>query len=493
MSARVLLAFDLGTTRLKVAAFDEGGRLLGRETARHTEHSAVIDGFEQRWQDPDEWWNNAWLLTGRLLASPALDGAEVAGIGLSGRGNGFVAVDSKGAVLTPSWSDRRHIDELAALQEWRQQGYHLSNYGAGMISKWRWLEANAPQAAAQTSRLLYAKDFLAYRLTGDAVTDPTSGPDRDDFAEETVAALELPRELLPRVAMPWALAGEVTENAAAALGIPAGTPVAVGGHDGICANVGAGAAAVGTYAITIGTHAVVRAVTAEHPTDAYRFYGMPPGRHIIGGNAVMAGRAADWFLDTWANNPDEATRPDVFRQLDGEAAEVAPGSEGVRFLPFLAGQVAPELRPGASGAFLGLHASHGRAEMFRSVLEGGAFAIRAIFEQVQGWCGDPSVVRFTGSGATSLLWSQMIVDALRYPVEATDGAVEARGAAMYLAVALGMYADIDEAAAEMVYVSQLLEPEPANADRYDALYEDWQRVNDALRPLDERELKTGHL
>ena len=493
MSTRVLLAFDLGTTRLKVAAFDERGRLLGRETARHDEHRAVVDGLEQSWQDPEEWWSNASHLTRRLLASPALDGAEIAGIGLSGRGNGFVAVDAGGAVLAPSWSDRRHIEELAALQEWRQQGYHLSNYGAAMIAKWRWLQANAPQVAERTSNLLYAKDFLAYRLTGEAVTDPTSGPDRDDFAPETIAALDLPRSLLPRVTMPWALAGELTESAAAALGVPVGTPVAVGGHDGICANVGAGAGTVGAYAITIGTHAVVRAVTDDEPAGAYRFYGMPPGRHVIGGNAVMAGRAADWFLDTWLDHPDEDSRPAAFARMDGEAADVAPGSDGVRFLPFLAGQVAPELRPGASGSFLGLHASHGRAEMFRAVLEGGAFAIRSIFEQVQGWCGEPTVVRFTGSGATSPLWSQMIVDTLRHPVEATDGAVEARGAAMYLAVALGLYADIDEAGAAMVQVSQVLEPEAANADRYDSLYADWQRVNEAMRPLDERELRTGHL
>ena len=137
MSTRVLLAFDLGTTRLKVAAFDEHGRLLGRETARHDEHRAVVDGLEQSWQDPEDWWSNASHLTRRLLASPALDGAEIAGIGLSGRGNGFVPVDAGGAVLAPSWSDRRHIEELAALQQWRQEGYHLSNYGAAMIAKWR--------------------------------------------------------------------------------------------------------------------------------------------------------------------------------------------------------------------------------------------------------------------------------------------------------------------------------------------------------------------
>jgi xylulokinase len=504
---RVLLAIDLGTTRLKVAAFDLDGRLLGRETARNREHRAAHDATgdaggsdggaepvaERVWQDPDEWWSDAVELTQRLLARPELDGAEVAAIGLSARANGFAAIDAGGAVLAPSWSDGRHLDQLRLLHEWRASGYHLANYAAGMVAKWRWLEQHEPAVAERVTQLLYAKDFLVYRLTGEAVTDPTSGPDRDDFDPRSVTGLGLDGALLPRVAMPWTLAGEVTAAAADALGIAAGTPVAVGGHDGICANVGAGAGTVGAYAITIGTHAVVRAVTDDLVADGYRFYGLPPDRHIYGGNAVMAGRAADWFLDTWLGHPDESVRHDAFAAMDAAAMGVPPGSEGVRFLPFLAGQVAPELRPGASGAFIGLHGSHGRAEMFRGVLEGGAFAVRAIFEQVLEWGGEPSVVRFTGSGGTSPVWPQIIVDNLHHEVEATDGAVEARGAAMYAAVAIGAYADIDEASTAMAQVSRVVTPDPARADRYDALYADWQRVNDALRPLDQREEMTGHL
>ncbi|MDA0350730.1 MAG: FGGY family carbohydrate kinase [Chloroflexi bacterium] len=490
---RALLAIDLGTTRVKVAAFSEDGRLLGREAARNREHRLREGDSDRAWQDPDEWWSDAVALTRRLLARPELDGLEIAGIGLSARANGFAAIDADGTVLAPSWSDGRHLDQIRLLHEWRASGYHLSNYAAGLIARWRWLEQNEPAVAERTTRLLYAKDFLVYRLTGEAVTDPTSGPDREDFDPRSIAGLGLPRDLLPRVAMPWTLAGALTSEAAIALGLPVGTPVSVGGHDGICANVGAAAGTVGAYAITIGTHAVVRAVTADLVPDGYRFYGLPPDRHIYGGNAVMAGRAADWFLDTWLGNPDDAGREDAFAAMDAAAMGVPPGSEGVRFLPFLAGQVAPELRPGASGAFIGLHGSHGRAEMFRAVLEGGAFAIRAIFEQVLEWGGEPSVVRFTGSGATSPLWPQIIVDTLRHPVEATDGAVEARGAAMYAAVALEMYADIDEAAQAMVQVSRVVTPDTARADRYDALYGDWQQVNEALRPLDQRERMTGHL
>ena len=489
---RALLAIDLGTRLLKVAAFDEDGTLLGREAARNREHRSFENHVERVWQDPDEWWSDTAELTQRLLARPELDGLEVAGIGLSARANGFAAIDAQGALLAPSWTDARHLDQLRVLHEWRASGYHLANYAAGMIAKWRWLEQHEPANAERTTQLLYAKDFLVYRLTGEAVTDPTSGPDRENFDSRSIDGLGLARDLLPRVDMPSALAGVVTREAAAALGIPQGTPVAVGGHDGICANVGAATGTVGRTAITIGTHAVVRTVTSELVPDGYRFYGLPPERHIYGGNAVMAGRAADWFLDTWLGDPDEAVRPATFEMMDAAALSVPPGSEGIRFLPFLAGQVAPELRPGASGTFTGLHTAHGRAEMFRAVLEGGAFAIRAIFERVRDWTGDPEVVRFTGGGGMSLVWPQLIVDTLRWPVEATDGAVEARGAAMYTAVALGMHDNIDEAAEAMVQVSRVIEPSPDRADKYDALYADWQQVNEALRPLDQRR-ETNHL
>ncbi len=237
-------------------------------------------------------------------------------------------------------------EALQTLTAWRSGGIRLSNYAAALLAKKQWFAANEPARAQRLRHVLYAKDFLIFRLTGECVTDPSSGPDAtqwDDRALEHTAS----RGLVPRVAMPWQWAGALTPQAAHALGLPRHTRVAVGAHDGICANVGAGAAYPGAYAITLGTHAVVRAIRTDVPPGAFRFYDLPPDRHVIGGNAVMAGRAADWFLDLLFD-ADDRTRPRRFRALDRAAAQVDIGSRGVRFLPFLAGQVAPEARPGAA-------------------------------------------------------------------------------------------------------------------------------------------------
>ena len=195
----------------------------------------------------------------------------------------------------------------------------------------------------------------------------------------------------------------------------------------------------------------------------------------------MAGRAVDWLLDCFGYPRDD--RRAVFRQMDAQAGAVSVGADGVRFLPFLSGQVAPEARPGASAVFAGLGVEHGQAEMYRAVLEGAAFAIRSIFEQVRGWCGEPTSVRLTGSGAQSPVWSRILADALGTSLEISDAAVEGRGAAMYLAVALGLQPDIDTAAKVMAQIQHRLEPGDAR-HAYDEIYASWRLLADATRPLD---------
>src|SRR5262249_21475887 len=223
--------------------------------------------------------------------------------------------------------------------------------------------------------------------------------------------LALSNSLVPNIALPWTVAGCLTASAAHSLGLRDGVPVVVGAHDGVCANVGAAAAYPGAYAITLGTNAVVRTVQTTSTSAELRFYGLPPDRHVLGANVFMGGRAADWFLDL-VYGADDPSRARHFKSMDSGATAVAAGASGVRFLPFLAGQVAPEARPGATAAFTGMRAGHDRATLYRAVLEGAAFAVRSIFDQIRASCGEPTVIRLTGSGARSALWCGIIANTL---------------------------------------------------------------------------------
>jgi xylulokinase len=170
--------------------------------------------------------------------------------------------------------------------------------------------------------------------------------------------------------------------------------------------------------------------------------------------------------------------------LDDEADRVEVGAGGAGFLPYLSGQRAPDLRPDATGTFFGLRARHGRAELFRAVLEGSAHAIRAVYDQVRGWCRPPAHLAFTGTGSTSALWRTIVADVLGEPVAYTDAAVEGRGAAVFAGVALGYHPDVDTAAAAMVRPAGVADPDPTRVERYRELHERWRAVDNALRSIE---------
>ena len=471
------ITIDLGTTRLKVAAFDPEGRLLHQVARRHKQ---LRDGDAVR-QDADRWWQDVVAAVREVVG--VLDGRQIGGFSLSGRGNAGVFLDEPGNVIAQPWSDARHRPYLDELDRWRKRkdSRFLSNYGAGLISKLRWLQRHAPDTARKIHYACYGKDFILYRLTGTHYTDWSSGPDRERWGDDIYDELDIPR-VLPRPALPWSIAGGLSRQAADALGLSSGIPVAVGAHDGICANVGAGATRPGEYAVTLGTHAVTRTVTTDIPDGAYRFYCLPPDRHVIGGNALMGGRSADWFLDLI--DPDSASRGSLYRSMDAQAAAVEPGANGVRFMPFLSGQVSPRSRPRASGAFHGMHVDHGRAQLYRSVLEGVAFAIADIFEQIEAWCGRASKTRLTGGGADSMLWPEILANVLDRPLELSDSAVEGRGAAVFLAVGLGRYRDYDSAADAMVPITRRIEADPETASRYRTIHGEWRAAAEVMSRLD---------
>jgi gluconokinase len=484
----ILLAIDLGTTRLKVAAFTPDGTLQHLRARRHRDQDASDNLFTARAvdaeapptdptratvQDPDAWWLDCIDLV--RAVRDACSPCRVLGLSLSGRGGAGIFCDAAGEVLVRPWSDARHRQAERGLRE-HPAGRGTPPYTTALASKFLWLRTAAPHVAARVRHAFHAKDFLLFRLTGQRLTDWSTGPDGPHWPRALFQAFDLPESLLPTPALPWSVAGTLTSSAADALGLPTDTPVAVGAHDGICANVGAGATRPGSCAITLGTNAVVRQVRAQAAVDAPRFYGLPPDRHIIGGDALLGGRAADWYLDLIGI--PEAERESTFAARDAAAGRIPFGADGVRFLPYLGGQVAPRARRGVRAAFTGLGIGHGGDHAWRAVLEGTGCAVRAIYDDLADRCGPPDRVRLTGSGARSALWRQILADLIGRPLEYSDAAVEARGAAIFLAVALGLHPDIDTAADTMVPVRGEVVPERTAAAA--ALYADWRNWDRAL-------------
>jgi xylulokinase len=177
-----------------------------------------------------------------------------------------------------------------------------------------------------------------------------------------------------------------------------------------------------------------------------------PERWMVMGVMLSAAGSLAWYHDTL--NPDMD-----YDALLGEAENVAPGCEGLTFLPYLSGERTPHADPNARAAFCGLSVTHGRGALTRAVLEGVAFALRDCFDTVTGAGATPTRGRVSGGGSRSRLWLQIVASALELPLEimATDQG-SAFGAALLGGVAGGVYANLEEASAACVRITDVVDP-----------------------------------
>jgi xylulokinase len=466
----VLLGVDIGMSYLKVAAFDRHGRLVARGQAPYRTDRPSPGVVEQ---DPEQWVDLASGIVRQFIADGAFRPEQVAGIATSGRGSGAVFVDDAGRVLAPHWLDGRNEPQHRALVE--RFGHESDN--RALASKTLHFKERYPELFARMRYPLFVKDFMLYRMTGVVATDPSSGPRSLEakWPEDVWSWIGVPLERVPPVRPHTEIAGTLLPEAAERFGLLPGIPVGIGGHDGACANAGAGAIEVGQVCLTMGTNGVARSI-ADHPAQQVPWRGISayhylPGRWCCGGDATYAGHTGTWL----ANILDRG-----HAELEVAARAVPPGSDGVTFLPFLHGQIAPERRARARAAYIGMSEMTGRAELYRATLEGVAYLYRSIRDRLFEMGLGDGEWRVSGGGANSALWMEIMAALLERPLLIVEPEEGPRGVAMFTAVALGWYPSVEACAAEWVRTVRTVEPDAALTDTYLPHYERYRRLADAV-------------
>ena len=486
---QLLLGIDVSTTGAKALLVDAGGDVLGVANTPLT-----LSTPRPLWseQDPYEWWDGVVASVRQVLADTGTDPAAIAAIGLTGQMHGLVLLDDAGRVLRPAilWNDGRtqaQCDEMRA-RLGRERLIQITGNDAltGFTApKILWVQENEPEVWAQTRHILLPKDYIRYRLTGEYAVDRAGGSGTILFdlktrtwSPEVLDALGIPASMMPATFEGPQVTGGVSSEASALTGLASGTPVVAGGGDQAAQATGVGAVEPGIIALTLGTSGVVFAATpaplVEPEGRLHAFCHTVPGRWHFMGVMLSAAGSLQWYRDSLA--PDRS-----FDDLVNEAAAVAPGSEGLVFLPYLTGERTPHPDPLARAAWVGLTIRHGRAHMTRAVLEGVAFGIRDSFTLIRNaGLGDIRQVRISGGGARSPLWRQIMADVLGVElvtVNTTEGA--AFGAALCAAVGAGMYASLPDACRETIQLTGRTQP-GQNTAAYDDVYPIYRSLYPAL-------------
>lgn len=479
MTTPALLGIDVGTTRTKAGLIGLDGRPLGFGRVAHATDVDPTTGRAE--QDPRAWWDGlAGAVRAAVEEARTPDtSAEVLGICVAGHGPTLTAVDADGIAVRPAmtWLDSRSGGERKELEA----ATGLRGWALGVLPAARWLERHEPAAAARAAWYLNAWEALALRLTGVAAT--TVVPGGAGLPHDALGGTGLD---LTRVA-PEARAGHVlgglTGAAASHLGLRAGTPVVAGLVDAFASFHGARMLQAGD-AIDVGGAAGGFGVYADRPVHVAGGFTTPaplPGLYSVGGAMAATGAALDWFAGGILGGAV------AIGALLAEAGRIAPGAEGLVFLPYLAGERSPIWDPAARGAFIGLTLRHGRSHLVRAIIEAAALAIRHVAAPMLEAGIRVTAMRACGGPSRDDGWNQIKADVTGFPVEVPRvRETAAVGAAIVAAVGVGAHPDLATAIRSMAAIDRRFEPDPARREVYDRAYEAYVALYPAIQPILDR-------
>jgi xylulokinase len=484
-----ILTFDLGTTGCKVCLWDTEGALLSSADHGYPTHHPKPDWAEQ---DPEDWWR-ATVTAGRQCLA-GQESSRIAAIGLSSQREGVVPIDRDGKPLSRCiiWMDRRCREQSIRLGE--EYGVSFLHHHTGVAPdpnytacKLLWLRENQPDLLKEAITFLQPRDYLYYRLTGAPATDYTLASRtmmidllRQTWWREMFDRVGVRLDQFPPIYRSTEAPHRVALEAASALGVPTGIPVALGGGDRSCEGVGAGLSGDRASDST-GTATQVSMVTGRLPENLGR---VPcgihaiPGRYLFELGASTTASAMRWLRELFG------LPPEALKSLELEAAQSPPGARNLLMFPFLMGARSTRWNPDARGLLLGLSLGHGRGDIVRALMEGTGYEVATCLDGLRDLSITPGELVVIGGGARSDLWAQIKADILGFPVyrpRYTEAA--SLGAAILAATAIGLIADPEATARKWNPPVETFTPNP-DATR---LYQERRRLFDdvytAMVPL----------
>ncbi|MEQ1824448.1 MAG: xylulokinase [Pirellula sp.] len=493
------LGVDIGTSGTKSLIMNDQGAILAESAA---EYPVLMPKPLWTEQDPEDWWIAVKKTIKAVIKTSKVKKGEVKAIGLSGQMHGSVFLNRKGKVIRPAllWNDQRTAAECLEITE-RAGGRDaliamvanpaLTGFTA---PKLLWLRNREPKNYAALSHLLLPKDDVRRRLTGEFATEVSdaSGMLLLDvrnrcWSKELLSKLEIDPSILATVYESEQVTGKLLPEVAAELGLTTDCKVVGGAGDCAAGAVGNGIVKKGILTASIGTSGVMFCHSDEPQYDAqgrlHTFCHAVNGKWHMMGVTLSAAGSLQWFVNNLCPELNSKKGVDPYAIINAEAAKIAPGCEGLFFLPYLAGERTPHADPNARGCFIGLTNKHTRGHMARSVMEGVAFSLRESLAILSSLNVPVKEIRVSGGGAKSPLWKQILADVFGQKactINAEQG--PAYGVALLAAVGDGAFKNIEEACKAVIHVVDKVPPQKAPQKKYDAAFRAYQQLYSSLQP-----------
>jgi xylulokinase len=495
---KFLLGIDIGTSACKVAVFDISGTVLVQATKSYPVYYPDANCVEQ---NPEDWWFGVCGAIREVLSNGKVNPRAIAGIGIDGQSWSALPVDRDGTPLHNAmiWMDRRAskqsehmVNKLGFNRIFEVSG---NSFDATYTTpKILWLKENKPDIYKNTYKFLQSNSYIVFRLTGAMTQDLSQGYGLHVFNmktgkyDETLCKdMDIELEKLPEIFACHDVVGEVTEEAAQQTGLVAGIPVVAGGLDAACGTLGAGVIEFGQtqeQGGQAGGMSICLDNALAHPKLILSYHVIPDA-WLLQGGTVGGGGSLKWFkqeLGLYEEELSKRTGENAFDILGNEASAIKAGSEGVIFLPYMAGERSPIWDKHAKGVFFGLGYDKTRSHMIRSVMEGIAYSLHHNLKTAEEVGVKVDELIAMGGAANSKIWTQIKADVTGKVIKVpTSDTATSLGAAILAGVGTGVYHSFKEAVETTIKITRVHEPNMKVHAVYEKYYEIYLEIYEKLK------------
>ncbi len=476
---KYIVAHDLGTSGNKATLYSLEGKLIKSTVFSYDLITGANTAAEQR---ADDWWKAVCESTKKLL--DGINSADIAAVSFSGQMMGCLCVNDKGEPIHNAliWADMRSTAQEKEIRSridgaefYKITGHRISS--SYSLTKLMWIKDNEPEVYKNTYKMLNAKDYIIFKLTGKFVTEQSDASSTCfmdlntlSWSDEIFEISGIDKAKMPEILPSVAVAGRVTKEAARLSGLAEGTPVVCGGGDGCCAAVGTGVVKEGVANCCLGTSSWISIATKKPLCDekmtSVNFAHIVPGYIMPCGSMQTGGGALSWAVNTMFDG-FEKSKNEIYALVGEEVANSPVGAKNLLFLPHLIGERSPRWNDKAKGSFAGLTLNHNRGDILRSVMEGVGYNLDIILNTFRKSGADIEKLILIGGGARNAVWQQILADIWGVDVAVPNYLEEATsmGAAITAGVGIGAFDGFD-VVDKFIKISKENKPDSSKAEKY---------------------------
>jgi gluconokinase len=482
MTRELVMGLDIGTTSVKACLFTTNGKLIAEVEKMNSFHYPQAGWVEQ---DPHEIERGAVQAIREVAQKAAIEKKELIGIGFSAAMHSLICVNAEGTAISPAliWADGRSYREAEQVTESMGDEVYFKTgtpiHPMTPFVKLLWMKENNYNAYHHAMYFMSIKEYLLQSWFGVRVIDYSMAsatglfnPTTLDWDPLLLEKAGIHSHQLSEIVPPTKILKGLHNHIANEMGIESNLPFVVGATDGPLANLGIGAILPGEVAVSVGTSGAIRQfaqgvkISENRETFCYSFTAEDT---IIGGPTNNGGIALQWLKDLLSFEGN-------FEQFLQEAEKVAPGAEGIVFLPYLNGERAPIWNSRAKGNFYGVSVTHKKEHFIRAVLEGITFNLYQIGKALERLAGPPEKLYVNGGLARSPLWLQMMADVFEAEIFVSESHHSAAWGAVWTALVATKKVGSFEEIKKNIPMGMPIVPNKENSVVYKTLYKKYESL-----------------